>query len=184
MTGELQFSNTVLSGFSVEPRLPCTPARHRSSVHAARATPRQPQPPAPEPGSGVLPRERTEIANDRGRTVAAGVIRGGSCRVPSHSVRRVWSEDRDALRRRCRVSAVRASAVYDYVNGHDPRSVREAHGEARANQRKPEAKRQCHACRRAGSTPGLSRPCSNLHGSARGQTARGKPRDLALPRGT
>jgi hypothetical protein len=142
----------------------------------------QPHPAAP--ATGVLPRERTEIANDRGRTVAAGVIRGGSCRVPSHSVRRVWSEDRDALRRRCRVSAVRASAVYDYVNGHDPRSVREAHGEARANQRKPKAKRQCHACRRAGSTPGLSRPCSNLHGSARGQTARGKPRDLALPRGT
>jgi hypothetical protein len=50
--------------------------------------------------------------------VAAGVIRGGlvvSRNPVTLSLRRVWSEDRDALRRRCRVSAVRASAVY--VNG-------------------------------------------------------------------
>jgi hypothetical protein len=116
--------------------------------------------------------------------VAAGVIRGGLV-VSRHTQSGecgVRTETRSAggvvspALRGPRVRGLRQRSTHGAAVG------REAHGEARANQRKPKAKRQCHACRRAG-TPGLSRPCSNLHGSARGQTARGKP-DLALPRGT
>lgn len=94
--------------------------------------------------------------------MAAGVIRGGSClgscRVPSHSVRRVWSEDRDALRRRCRVSAVRASAVY--VNGQPEVGPRGAwRGESESAKAESETAVPClPACGDSGALPSMLQP--------------------------